>query len=252
MTGGSMYGQGDAGLNATFSNASLAGTYVLSHSGGTAFGPLAMAGQFAADGAGNFTAGVADLNNAGVTTFASIAGQARYAISGNGVGTLDLPPVVDQRGSVSALLVFAVSPSLNLFDPNSPSGGGGALVMDYDGGAVASGYIVPQSPGAFDGDYAVNLQFVGLGGETDLVGQSAASGGALTGTVDVNDAGLALAGLTLTGSFTADAVNAGRWTGTFLVNGVSHLIRYYQASQALIIIVDADGADVGIGVLERE
>ena len=104
MTGGSMYGQGDAGLNATFSNASLAGSYVLSHAGGSAFGPLALAGQFSADGAGNFTTGVADLNNAGLATFASIAGQSRYSIAGNGVGTLDLPPMVDQRGNVSALL----------------------------------------------------------------------------------------------------------------------------------------------------
>ncbi len=251
-TGGSMVGQGDAGLNATFSNASLAGTYVLSHAGGTAFGPLALAGQFSADGAGNFTAGVADVNNAGLATFASIAGQARYAITGNGVGTLDLPPAVDQRESVSALMIFAVAPSINLFDPNSPSGGGGALVMDYDGGAVASGYIVPQSPGVFDGDYAVNLQFVRTAGEVDLVGQSVASGGGLTGTVDVNDAGLLSAGLSLTGGFSADVANAGRWTGTFLLNSVTHQIKVYQVSGALLVIVDTDAADIGIGILEKQ
>jgi hypothetical protein len=251
-SGGSMVGQGDAGMNATFSNASLTGAYVLSHAGGTAFGPLAMAGQFAADGAGNFTAGVADVNNAGLATFASIAGQARYAISGNGVGTLDLPPAVDLRGNVSSLMIFAVAPSINLFDPNSPSGGGGALVMDYDGGAVASGYIVPQSAGVFEGNYAVNLQFVSTSGEVDLVGQSMASGGGLTGTVDVNDAGLTAAGLGLTGTFAADVGNAGRWTGTFLANSVTHQIKYYQVSPTLLVIVDTDGADVGIGILEKE
>ena len=155
MTGGSMFGQGAAGLTATFSNASLAGSYAFSHAGGTGFGPLAMAGQFSADGAGNFSAGTSDLNNSGVASFASLAGPSRYAIAGNGVGTLSLPPIVDQRGSVADLLIFAVAPDINLFDPTSAVGGGGALIMDYDAGAVASGYIVPQSAGVFDGNYAV-------------------------------------------------------------------------------------------------
>lgn len=252
MTGGSMYGQGDAGANATFSNASLTGNYVLFQAGGTAFGPLAMAGQFSADGAGNFATGAADLNNGGVTTFTSIAGQARYVIAGNGVGTLTLPAEVDQRGSVSTLLIFAVSPALNLFDPNSASGGGGALVMDNDGGAIASGYIVPQAAGVFEGPYALNLQFVGSAGETDWVGQSVASGGALTGSVDINEVGLTSAGLSLTGDFTADAANVGRWTGSFTVNTVTHNITYYQVSAALLVIVDTDAADIGIGILEKE
>jgi hypothetical protein len=252
MTGGGLVGQGDAGANATFSNASLTGNYVLSQAGGSAFGPLALAGQFSADGAGNFTAGAADLNNAGTASFASLAGQALYAIAGNGVGTLSLPPVVDQRGSVSALLIFAVSPAINLLDPNSASGGGGALVMDNDTGAVASGYIVPQSAGVFEGNYAVNLQFVRSTGETDWVGQSVASGGSLAGTVDINEAGLTSAGLAFTGSYAADASNAGRWTGSFTVNSVTHLITYYQVSDTLFVIVDIDSVDVGIGILEME
>jgi hypothetical protein len=252
MTGGSMFGQGAAGLTATFSNASLTGSYAFSHAGGTAFGPLAMAGQFSADGAGGFSAGTSDLNNSGVVSFASLAGPSRYAIAGNGVGTLSLPPIVDQRGSVADLLIFAVAPDLNLFDPNSAVGGGGALIMDFDPGAVASGYIVPQSAGVFDGNYAVNLQFVDSAGETDFVGQSVASAGALTGTVDLNEGGLTLGGLALTGTFMADAVNVGRWSGTFSVNARTHQIVYYQVSGTIFIIVDVDGADVGIGIMEKE
>ncbi|MGZ5453819.1 MAG: hypothetical protein ACXW2R_06415, partial [Candidatus Aminicenantales bacterium] len=138
------------------------------------------------------------------------------------------------------------------FDPNSASGGGGALVMDNDGGAIASGYIVPQAAGVFEGHYALNLQFVGSAGETDWVGQSVASGGALTGSVDINEVGLTSAGLTLTGDFTADTANAGRWTGSFTVNTVTHNITYYQVSAALLVIVDTDAADIGIGILEKE
>jgi len=252
MTAGSMYGQGNAGLTATFSNAALAGNYVISNAGGTSFGPMALAGQFSADGAGNLTAGAADVNNAGVATFSSIAGQALYAIAGDGTGTLDLPPAADLQGSVSALLIFAVAPTLNLLDPNSASGGGGALVMDYDPGAVASGYIVPQSAGVFEGNYALTLQSVRPAGQTDLVGQSVALGGALTGTVDINDGGQTTAGVSLTGTFTADAANTGRWTGAFTVNSITHQIKFYQVSGTLFVIVDTDGTDVGIGILEQE
>jgi hypothetical protein len=159
---------------------------------------------------------------------------------------------VDQRASVADLLIFAVAPDLNLFDPNSAVGGGGALIMDVDAGAVASGYIVPQSAGVIDGNYAVNLQFVTSAGETDFVGQSVASAGALTGTVDINEGGLTSAGLALTGAFTADAVNAGRWSGTLNVNGRSHQVIYYLVSGTLLVLVDVDGADVGIGVMEKE
>jgi hypothetical protein len=248
MTGGSMYGQGDA----PFSNGSLAGNYVLSLAGGSVYGPLALVGQFSADGAGNFTAGVVDTNDAGVTTFAPIVGQTRYSLAADGTGTLDLPPAVDTLGSVSSLLIFAIDPDLNLLDPSSIGGGGGALVMDYDASAVASGFVVPQSSGAFEGNYAVNMQFVGANGENDWVGQSVASGGALTGTVDINDYGATSAGVSFTGTFAADATNPGRWTGRFAVDTTVHYIVYYQVSPTLLVIVDVDTADVGIGTMEKQ
>jgi hypothetical protein len=70
--------------------------------------------------------------------------------------------------------------------------------------------------------------------------------------VDINETGLTSAGLSFMGSFAADAANAGRWTGTFTVNGAIHQITYYQVSGTLFVIVDIDAADVGIGILERE
>jgi hypothetical protein len=252
MTGGSMYGQGDAGMGATFSEASLTGSYVFSHSGGTSNGPLAMAGQFTSDGAGNFTAGSSDLNNAGTGAFASLEGQGRYTVDANGVGTLDFPPAVDERRNVSAMLIFAVDPALNLFDPSNADGGGGALLFDWDPGAVAVGFIVPQIPGSFEGDYAVNMQFIAAPGEIDWIGRADASAGALAGTIDANQAGRTAAGAAFSGTFDADAGRPGRWTGTFTAGGGSLAIVYYQASASLIVAVDMDGTDVGIGVLEKK
>ena len=252
MTSGSMYGQGAAGQNDTFSNASLTGDYVFFEAGGTGYGALALAGQFTADGAGNFTAGTSDLNHAGVISLAPLEGPSRYTITANGVGALDLPPVVDQRGAVSSLAIFAVSPDINLFDPNSPTGGGGALIMDYDPGAVATGFLVPQAAGAFEGDYAFNLQFVASTGENDWVGQATASAGALAGTVDVNVSGLTAAGMVFAGTYAPDGINPGRYTGTFLVDSIVHNITYFQVSGDLAVVVDTDAVDIGIGLLEKQ
>jgi hypothetical protein len=251
MTAGSMFGQGAAGASAAFTTAALTGNYVLFETGGTVAGALALAGQFSADGSGNLTAGVADVNDGGTIGLGSIAGQAVYTIAGNGTGTLQLPAGVDAAGYVSSLRIFAVDPSINLLDPNNANGGGGALVMDYDTSAVASGLIVPQSSGAFEGDYAVNFQYLGASGENDWVGQSVAASGGLTGTVDINDAGTTSASVNLTGVFTADAAHPGRWTGSFTAGGATYSISYYQVSVTLFVIVDIDAADIGIGILDK-
>lgn len=252
VTSGSLFGQGDAGLSATFSDASLNGDFVFSAAGGTGFGALALAGQFLADGAGSFTTGAADLNNGGVTTVGAIAGPSRYSIAGSGVGTLSLPPAVDQLGSVAAFQVFLVDPAINLLDPNNPSGGGGALVMDFDTGAVSSGQILPQSPAALDGDYAIGLQDVATSGETDWVGRAVSASGAFTGVLDVNETGLFTAGAALTGAVTADSANVGRFTGTLTGNGLAHHITLYQVNASRVVFVDTDGSDIGAGLLEKQ
>jgi hypothetical protein len=249
---GLMAGQGPAGAAGTFANASLAGSYVLSGAGGSTYGPLALAGQFVADGSGAFTGGVADVNDAGVVTFASIIGTNRYAIASNGVGTLSLPRSVDQAAAVSSFVFFMVSPDVNLMDPTSSSGGGGALLMDYDVGALGSGSIVPQSAGTFEGNYAVNLQYATSAAESDWIGQAVAGGGILNGTVDVNDSGLTAAGLTLTGNYANDATNPGRFTGAFNANATSHTIVFYQVSDKALVVADLSATMVGIGVLGKQ
>ncbi len=251
LAGGNLYGQGAAGVGAAFTNASLTGDHVFSEAGGTLYGPLALAGQFTADGAGNLTAGVADVNNGGTVTFGSVVGTAVYSIAGDGSGSLTLPAAIDQKGSVSALKIFAVAPGVNLLDPSNPVGSGGALVLDFDDAAVGTGMIVPQEQGTYEGDYTVNLQYVATDGEHDWVGTLTAAGAALTGTVDINDAGLTSAGVPFTGTLGADTANMGRWTGSFTAGGTTHSIRYYQANTSAFLFIDADTLDVGIGIVQR-
>jgi hypothetical protein len=158
---------------------------------------------------------------------------------------------VDQRGAVSALLIFAVDPALDLLDPNAAAGNGGALILDNDSGAVGTGLIVARTAGSFDGGYALNLTFVDANGGNDWAGPAAAAAGAWTGSVDVNNVGLISPGLALTGTYAADTTNLGRWTGTLIAAGDSHSVRLYQVGGTHLLLVDIDPADVGVGSLDK-
>jgi hypothetical protein len=253
LSSGSFYGQGTNGANGTFSNASLSGNYVMFNAGSTVNGALALGGQFNADGSGNLSTGYADTNDGGTYSSGSIAAQDVYAISGNGSGTLTLPGTPDTTQDVSALLIFATDPALNLYDPNSTGGGGGALLLDFDTNAYGTGLIVPQTTGTFSGNYAVNLQYFNSNGEEDIVGQSAASGSVtLTGTVDLNDDGTTAPATTFAGTAAADSSNAGRFTGTYSIGSNNIKISYFQVSSAELFTVVTDSSDVGNGFMEAQ
>lgn len=253
LSGGSFYGQGTNGANGTFSNSSLSGTYVIYDEGSTTTGALALAGQFTADGSGNLSAGFADSNQDGSYQKGSIAGQNVYAISGDGSGTLTLPGTSDTTQDVSALLIFATDPALNLYDPNLATGGGGALVLDFDANAYGTGLIVPQTTGTFSGNYAVNLQYFNSNGEEDIVGQTSASGSVtLTGTVDLNDDGTTAPATTFAGTANADSSNVGRFTGTYSIGSNNLNITYYQVSSGELFTMATDSSDVGNGFMETQ
>jgi hypothetical protein len=251
ITGGTFYGQGAPGTNSTFSVSSLSGTYAFFESGSTVNGPLAIAGQFTA-ASGNLSAGFADTNDDGTYEKGSIAASP-YTLAGNGSGTLTLPGTPSTTEDVSALLIFATDPTLNLLDPNNTtSGTGGALIMDNDAGAYGTGLIVPQTTGALQGNYAVNLQLFNSSAEIDFVGQSTQSGGSFTGTVDLNDNGTTATAVNFSGSSTADSTNVGRYTGSFTVGANSYNISYYQVNSGEFFILDTDSSDVGNGFLQSQ
>lgn len=73
----------------SFSNASLDGTYAFSFSGNDSSGRLAVAGTLAADGAGNISSGMLDLNQQGLgASSGTITGTYTIAADGRGTATL--------------------------------------------------------------------------------------------------------------------------------------------------------------------
>jgi hypothetical protein len=130
--------------------------------------------------------------------------------------------------------------------------------------------IVPQvtpAPSKLAGNYAVNFTSApNAGTEADLTGQVVADlSGNLNGTADyANDAGSSTSFSTTnaayTGTFTPDANNPGRLTGTvlltggtlqFVPGGVTQNLSYYQADDSRTFVVETD-ANVAIGFLMHQ
>jgi hypothetical protein len=160
-----------------YSNASLKGQYAFSMSGQNSNGFFARVGAFTADGGGNITGGVEDVNTA--TTAQTLPfTNSTYSILPNGRGTITL---TNSTGS----LVFSIA-------LNSTTQG---FIVETDGIATASGSFSLQNPGSFSlsavsGNYVFDVSGLDPSGNPDsIIGQFQASGGGtiVTGVLDEND-----------------------------------------------------------------
>ncbi len=261
---GSAFGQGDN----SFSDASL-GTSVFGILDNPWDAGLATAGMFTTDGDGNITAGVADDDEYGSVLAASpIDGD--YSIAGNGYGSLFL----DGDGDVGEFGIYLTDPNLNLNDPNNPSGGGGALVLETDGAFFGTGVVIPQTDNTvadFTGNYAFGMQEYdgggtsGYGWEFDLVGQASVSGTDLDGTGLVSDpfgfftgSGAEYSAVPFTGTAVPDATNLGRYTMTPLDISIAGSeygffnMAIYQASGNQLFWMEEDDFGLSLGLLEKQ
>ncbi len=276
---GTAFGQG-AG---TFSNASL-GASVLAMANNPFSGQNSEVGQFTTSSTSSNPAdfaGVAEgneLGNAVATTLASpITGT--YTIATNGYGSL----TVGNGGLGDAVSegIYMTDPTLNLSDPNNPTGGGGGLVLSLDAVlAGTTGVLVPQTDtttASFAGNYLAGIQdFNDFSTctlcEFDVVAQGTVTAGVLSLTGDVSDPFLTLGvggtglytGSTFTSTPLADATNPGRYsmlqTNTTpnplaaTINGVSGSfnVTLYQASGTQLFWLEFDNKAVWFGPLEQQ
>jgi hypothetical protein len=226
--------------NNGFTNSNLQGQYAFSMAGtdastGVAV-PFARIGSFTADGQGNITAGVEDVNlnfaQQGSPRIAFTSGT--YSISSDGRGTLTLN---NSTGS----LKFSIALT---------SGTSGYLVfMPSDGLSTGSGSFVKQNTASFSlpgvaGSYAFDLSGVDSAGNGEsFVGQvvSNGSGTFTSGLLDDNDGGTLNngggTGASISGTYGIDGTNtsdlsgfgrgvftiAGTVTGVFYVVGPNQI-----------------------------
>ncbi len=264
---GSAYGQGSV---ATTSSA-LSGAYVFGDLGFDVAGnAMGAAGEFTTDGAGNVSAGITDVNDSGnsgnLLLAQSLAGTT-YAISGSPRGTVTGP-------AGQTYNIYLTDTSLNLLDPNSSTGGGGALLLETDSTFSTNGVVVPQadpasaslqgpygillsdqnnpanSDGGFVGDFVVSPGTGTFSGEGAFQGQGSNNATLIVGP--------------LTGTFVADSANPGRLTGAITttpafpnagVAGTSpgtELAAFYLAGASQGFIVTTDAVAPVTGVVELQ
>ena len=265
---GSAFGQGTG----TFSNSSL-GASVFSVESNDWGNFYAAAGQFTTIVAAvkpavhtegipvNTFSGVGDDDELGekISNGTPISGQ--YTIGTNGYGSLSITNDGLGDGDVGSFGIYMVDPTINISDPNNSTGGGGALVVDFDESFNGIGVLIPQTDPA-TASFLGNYSFIGqiltdcndTGCELDFLGQgSVDAGGALSGIGFLNDPsdlanGEQNSGVTFTGTFVPDGANVGRYTlsggGDLVINLGSDTGDFsavaYQASGGQLLWIEND------------
>lgn len=248
--GGSAYVASGA---ASFDATSVTGSFVFTDNGQeSAVGAVAIGGQFTTDGAGNITAGVDDASEGGVlTTAAAVTGT--YAVPDATMPRVVFTFTSGNSGAVSNVIAYLAG-GVNFLDVNSAAQATGALLMDSDGSANGTGFLIEQAPtsaSTFAGNYGFDEQFdFQTSFEIDISGQGFSDGSAnFNGTGDVATLGSATAGEAMVGTFAADALNPGRLTltETFTPSGFTDLV-LYQISSDQVIGVGTDSGAVQLAV----
>ena len=131
-------------------------------------------------------------------------------------------------------------------------------MLDLDTDNIGVGIVPPQgtSP-TFTGNFAYSMDgvfetattfaYYGLVGEVTSDGTSK-----VAGLADYNELNTAQTpAVTLAGTYTAYATNAGRSTMQLTINGAAspNNLTLYQASSSLVLHVDVDSTGVGLGTI---
>jgi hypothetical protein len=220
----------------TFSNPTVSGTYAFTV-GGSSSGPFAAGGIFTADGNGNITTGVEDINDAGSIS-QSLALSGAYTMAANGRGTLAL-------NSSSRSANFVIYPST-----------GGLQMLQTDSSTVSSGTAFLQQAGSLSnasvqGNFGLALSGVTAGGEFESIAQFAADGsGKMTGAIDINNVGSLSQGLALSGTYAIGA--NGRGTVTLKSSAGTQNIVFYVAGSSRVLALEIDSNLAAIGISEQQ
>jgi hypothetical protein len=243
------------GPQGSFTNASLNGTYAFSMSGtdNSSFGfSIARVGSFHADGQGNITMAIEDVNDGGsFSTFNFTAAPAsNYSISADGKGTLTLSHPDVNNSSVADNFVFTIVMT-------SATGG---LMIETDGSSTMSGNFRLQNiSSTLAQAYAFDTSGVDLqaGDSVSFIGQfnTNAASGITGGLMDVNDGASPSGALTIQpGTITLDSANFsdfGRGTLNVTTTVSSQVLNltyvFYVVDASHLILVENDSVAASVG-----
>jgi len=229
-----------------FSVATLNGQYVYQLSGFdlNSGNPYTRMGVFTANAAGTITTGTDSFTEGGTVSPLPFTGS--YAVSNDGTGTLSI------SFSTGAALqwAFTIQSSAKLYLAETSTSATGGLT--FTGSGVAN---IQTSVAQPTGTFVFSSHVSGIGSSitpTGTVGAMTLSGGAITGTADMNSLGTGLtASLPITGSFVApDATGLG--TGSLTINSVTDTFSYYVIDASHLALLFTSVGFEGLGSAELQ
>jgi hypothetical protein len=229
-----------------FSVSSLNGTYAFSASGEDSNGgPIFIAGSFQADGSGNITAAIADVNDPSTGTSTPVfspAPSSVYTVAANGKGTLTLSGTAGSIGFTITL--------------TSTSSG---LMIETDGSATMSGSFKLQSiTSNLAQAYAFDVSGLDLaiGSSESIIGQFNTNGASITGgTLDDNDDATQSGAVNITpGSVIFDPATGSQFgrgqlslNATFGGQLFNLIFEFYVVDGSHMNLIEVDGTKATIG-----
>jgi hypothetical protein len=225
--------------------AALAGQYAFLLGGGGAGAPggVILAGSFTADGKGNITAGLEDINSksAGPQTGVTISGESLYTVGSDHRGCLAIV------NSQNALNIYRFA--LSSFSAGIASFG---RIIEFDdttgSGTRAEGFLEQQHATSFMTSAVQGNYVFGLAGGDSSKGRYASAGvctanaGSLSnGNMDSDDAGVVATNITgISGSYSV--ASSGRGTMTWTTGGGQNFV-LYMISASRFIAMASDALD---------
>ena len=222
-----------------FNNASIDGPIVYQASGQSQSVPAEVAAQFAADGNGKITSGIADENDNG-TIYNGYSFTGLYSVASNGHGSISLTSTA--RGTIKYAFYLIAS--------------GQAVLLRTDTGGVSSGELNIQSQSQFSstdlsGWYGLTVSGTsGTGFVDKLIQFTTGSGGNLTGTENVNNAQSPGSDLAMTATSTVSS--NGRGTMAVKTGGTTRTLDFYLISPAEMYVIGMDTDQVLSGGGEQQ
>ncbi len=246
----------------SFNLASLTGSFAFLIGGAihnqTVFGPIATAGRFTADGAGNLTSVVLDENNSGsVTPLPTGTVTGTYTVDSNGLGGGTATWTDTTKGTFS-FVFYLISPTQAVFQETDTS-------ITSDG----SFFFQPANPisnATLAGDYAFIWSGVLLtsttSSEEDFVGHvklTSAASSNVTGNMDSNEfgSGQQFFNFPIPGALTLGSNPAARNAFQVTTNAppntpIAFRFSAYVVDANTVLLVSTDGSDILAGTLTRQ
>jgi len=227
-----------------FTNADLKGQYafIMTGTDSSTFSFLGRVGSFTADGVGNITGGVEDINSVANGPATLLFTSSTYSIQADGRGTINLT-------NATGTLIFSVT-LLSRFQ---------GYIVETDLNATTSGTFNLQNSadftlGALSGGYVFDASGIDLNLNPDsIVGQfttTGAGGTVSTGVVDKNDSATASGPLVVTnGIYTLDATygaSNGRGLISITAGGYTYAYIFYIVDSTRIRMLENPSATSGL------